>query len=175
MATLLVSDTSVLIDLHRGGLLDAIFRLQFEIGVPDLLFERELKTWDGPRLQALGLKVLVLDGVGVELAQRYRRHEPRLSTPDAFALALAKTGGHILLAGDASLRVMAEVEHVECHGVLWVIDALGEQGVLGPDQLLDGLTQITAHPRCRLPPGECQRRLEHYRRASRAARAGSSE
>ena len=30
MATLLVSDTSVLLDLHRGGVLVSLFRLSFE-------------------------------------------------------------------------------------------------------------------------------------------------
>ncbi len=48
MTTLLVSDTSVLLDLHRGGLLEPLFKLSFEFGVPDILFERELKHWDGP-------------------------------------------------------------------------------------------------------------------------------
>ena len=50
MATLLVSDTSVLIDLQRGGILHTIFQLPFDIGVPDVLFERELKDWVGPAL-----------------------------------------------------------------------------------------------------------------------------
>ncbi len=39
----LVSDTSALVDLERGSLLDAAFRLPFEFVVPDLLYERELK------------------------------------------------------------------------------------------------------------------------------------
>ena len=38
----LVSDTSVIIDLERGALLDDLFRLPFEFAVPDLLFHREL-------------------------------------------------------------------------------------------------------------------------------------
>ena len=33
----LVSDTSVLIDLERGALLDASFLLPFQLAVPDLL------------------------------------------------------------------------------------------------------------------------------------------
>ena len=37
MVVLLVSDTSVLIDLERGGLLDAVFGLPFQVAVPDLL------------------------------------------------------------------------------------------------------------------------------------------
>jgi hypothetical protein len=36
MATLLVSDTSVLVDLRRGGILQNIFELPFDIGVPDV-------------------------------------------------------------------------------------------------------------------------------------------
>ena len=44
----LVSDTSVLIDLDRGSLVEPTFRLPFEFTVPDLLHERELKDHGGP-------------------------------------------------------------------------------------------------------------------------------
>lgn len=162
MATLLVSDTSVLVDLDRGGILNALFQLPFDIGVPDVLYDLELKDWEGPNLIAAGLKVMVLDGDGVALAQRYRGHDPRLSLPDAFALALAKTENHILLAGDASLRKLAEIEEVEVHGVLWVIDALDGHKVLSGVELLQGLMLIAEHPRCRLPKGEIQQRLKRY-------------
>ena len=40
----IVSDTSVLIDLERGSFLESIFSLPFEFAVPDLLFKRELKN-----------------------------------------------------------------------------------------------------------------------------------
>ncbi len=165
MATLLVSDTSVLIDLQRGGILHTIFQLPFDIGVPDVLFERELKGWVGPALEPLGLKILSLDGDGVALAQAYRSHEPRLSLPDSFALALAKIGAHILLAGDASLRSLAAAEDVECHGVLWVFDALEEHEVIEPRALLTALSAIADHPRCRLPKAEIRPRLARYRLA----------
>jgi hypothetical protein len=165
MPALLVSDTSVLIDLQRGGILEMVFRLPFEVGVPDVLYERELREWDGPALLPLGLQILTLDGDGVTLAQSYRRREPRLSLPDALALALAKTGDHILLAGDSSLRAQANLEDVECHGVLWILDALEEQGIVPPADLVRALTGISEHPRCRLPRAEIQRRLERYRGA----------
>ena len=162
MATLLVSDTSVVVDLDRGGILNAIFQLPFDIGVPDVLYEAELKDWQGPALVGLGLKVLVLDGDGVALAQRYRGHQPKLSLPDAFALALAKTEGHILLAGDANLRALAKIEEVEVHGVLWVLDQLEKSAVLSAGELFGGLTAIVAHPRCRLPQTETKSRLDRY-------------
>jgi len=37
---ILVSDTSVLIDLERGGLLEAVFTLAHEFAVPDVLYDR---------------------------------------------------------------------------------------------------------------------------------------
>lgn len=165
MATLLVSDTSVLIDLERGGMLDALFRLPFDVGVPDLMYEREIKTWTGPDLVAMGLKVLPLAPDGVALAQDYRARDPRLSLPDAFALALAKSGPHMLLAGDGALRALADAEGVEQHGVLWVLDQFEEGGVLEAAQLLDGITAIASHPRCRLPKDEVKVRLASYRRS----------
>lgn len=48
--TVLVSDTSVLIDLERGDLLDAIFSLEYEFAVPDVLYRQEMKGEWGDRL-----------------------------------------------------------------------------------------------------------------------------
>ena len=55
----LVSDTSVLVDLERGSLLEASFSLPFQFAVPDLLYERELKSYvgdDSVRLWAIARK-----------------------------------------------------------------------------------------------------------------------
>lgn len=168
MATLLVFDTSVLVDLDRGGILNALFQLPFDIGVPDVLYDLELRDWEGPNLVAAGLKVLALDGDGVALAQRYRGHDTRLSLPDAFALALAKTENHILLAGDAGLRALADIEEVEVHGGLWVLDQLEGAGILGANDLLKALAGMIAHPRCRLPEVETKTRVERYRKSSKS-------
>lgn len=163
MATLLVSDTSVLIDLERGGMLEALFQLPFDVGVPDVMYEREIKSWGGPDLVGLGLQVIELDADGVALAQDYRARDRRLSLPDAFALALAKSGEHMLLAGDGALRTLATSEGVEHHGVLWVLDQLETASVLTPAQLQDGLSAISTHPRCRLPKDEVRKRISAYR------------
>ena len=78
----LVSDTSVLIDLDRGSLVEPIFRLPFEFTVPDLLYERELREHGGPDFVGLGLRVEELDGNGVSLALGYLRERRALSVPD---------------------------------------------------------------------------------------------
>ena len=39
---LLISDANILTDISVGGLLDQLFQLNFEFGLPDVLFEYEL-------------------------------------------------------------------------------------------------------------------------------------
>jgi len=122
----LVSDTSALVDLERGSLLDATFRMPFQFTVPDLLYDRELKNHGGDRLRALGLRIAELDGDGVMQALEYRHQHPALSLPDCFAFTLAASGDWILLTGDRELRRLAVSEHVKCHGVLWLMDMMLE-------------------------------------------------
>ena len=158
----LVSDTSVLVDLERGSLLEASFRLPFRFSVPDLLYERELKNWGGEELIRLGLSVEELDGDGVQRALAFRQQAPALSLPDCFALALAQTRSWVLLSGDSALRQLAVAEAVECHGVLWLLDQMRDAAVVSIRELYDGLTAISEHPRCRLPRSEIRRRLVSY-------------
>ena len=54
---ILVSDTSVIIDLERGAFLEELFKLPFNFAVPDLLFRRELGGALGESLVALGLRI----------------------------------------------------------------------------------------------------------------------
>lgn len=158
----LVSDTSVLIDLERGSFLETSFRLPYEFVVPDLLYERELKDYGGDRLLKLGLRVEELDGDGITRALAYRQRRPSLSVPDCFALALAQANSWILLSGDGGLRELANDEHVDCHGVLWLLDRIHEVTAATVQELHAGLTTIGAHPRCRLPRTEIRKRLALY-------------
>ena len=158
----LVSDTSVLIDLERGAFLEAGFRLSFEFAVPDLLYERELKDHGAMALIELGLRVAELDGAALALALGYRRRRRSLSLPDSFALALAKSNSWVLLSGDGGLRELAGEEGVACHGVLWLLDRMFEEGTAAAHELHTGLQAIAAHPRCRLPKADIRKRLRLY-------------
>jgi len=162
MTQVMVSDTSVLIDLERGNLLEMAFGLECEFSVPDLLFERELKGHNGDQLLGLGLKVEELDGNGVTRAMNYREMEPLLSLPDAFALSLAKDNELTLLTGDRALRGLADAEKVDCHGVLWVVDRMNHEGVASMHDLHDSLTNMSIHPRCRLPRRRLNEMLKRY-------------
>jgi predicted nucleic acid-binding protein len=160
---ILVSDTSVLIDLERGSFLEVIFSLPYEFAVPDVLYHQEMQGDWGARLVALGLRVEEVSREGVSKALRYRSQRRTLSVPDSFALALAKEREWPLLTGDNQLRELAGGENVECHGVLWLLDRMEDAGTLELQALHDGLTALAGHRRCRLPQREIMTRLGRYR------------
>lgn len=160
---ILVSDTSVLIDLERGGLLAALFALPHEFAVPDVLYDHEMQGNWGEGLIRRGLRVEEVSKEGVANALRYRQQRASLSVSDSFALALAKEREWLLLTGDGQLRDLAGGENVECHGVLWLLDMMEEAGTPAIQSLHDGLTALAAHPRCRLPRREITIRIERYR------------
>lgn len=159
---ILVSDTSVLIDLERASLLEEMFLLPFEFSVPDLLFTRELAGELGDRLVQLGLRIEELTAVELRRATAVNRQNNRLSVPDTFAFAIAESRGWGLLTGDGTLRELAVAEQIEMHGVLWLFDQLADGNHVPFDRLHGGLSDLFAHPRCRLPPNEVRHRLERY-------------
>lgn len=159
---ILVSDTSVLIDLERGRLIEPCFRLPFQLAVPDLLFKSELEDFNGAELVELGLQVIELTSAEVLVAQQTRTENRKLSLPDAFAYSLACGRDWMLLSGDGELRALAQANNVQCGGILWVTDQMHEHQI-GPAQVLvDGLRLIADHPRCRLPREEIEIRIERY-------------
>lgn len=160
--SILVSDTSILIDLERAGLLGEMFLLPYEFAVPDLLYEKELAGELGDRLVGLGLRVEVLTPTELTRAITVRRQHARLSVPDTFAFALAESRGWGLLTGDGTLRTLATTEAIEMHGVLWVFDQLADGDHVGLDRLHGELTTLSAHPRCRLPASEVRHRLTRF-------------
>ena len=110
MVRILVSDSSVLIEFSKRGLLEdskrglleEMFRLPFEFVVPDLLFEEELidlGQYSRDDLVRFGLGVEALDPIGVTTALSYQSRRRRLSLVDCFALALASGRKYALLTG----------------------------------------------------------------------------
>ena len=160
--TVLVSDTSVIIDLERADLLDEMFLLPFEFAVPDLLYVRELEGELGDRLMGLGLRVEELTVSELRRATSVNRQHQKLSVPDTFAFALAESRTWTLLTGDGILRELAANEQIAMHGVLWLFDQMADGGHVHFDQLHGGLAQLFAHPRCRLPAKEVKRRLTRF-------------
>lgn len=158
----IVFDSSVIIDLERAALLETTFQLSHQFGVPDILYERELRPRNGAQLLALGLRVFPLSEAGVAQVALYRRRRPGLSICDAFALAVAKEYD-MLLTGDKSLRQMAAEEHVEYHGTLWIFDQIETAKILTVADLESRLSTLAAHEQCHLPKNEIAERVVRYK------------
>jgi predicted nucleic acid-binding protein len=158
----LVSDTSVLIDLERGGLLEAAFACGHQLIVPDHLYATELEPENGPLLRELGLNIVELTSEEVEVAQAINSATPALSLADCFALSCARRPQHMLITGDKTLRSRAEGKNVSCGGLLWLLDQMEESGAIALVSLAEGLQKITSHPRCRLPKHEVAERLAKW-------------
>ena len=159
---LLVSDTSVLIDLERGDLLPLAFTCGMTMVVPDLLYTRELEGYNGTYYRELGLQVVSLNPEEISLAQEMSSTHRSLSLPDCFALACATRPQHALLTSDGPLRAIAERRGVTRYGLLWLLDRIAETNAASLGSLHEGLTKISAHPRSRQPIGEVRSRLQRW-------------
>jgi len=159
---LLVSDTSVLIDLERGDLLPLAFASGMTMVVPDLLYEKELAAYNGPYYRDLGLQVIALTPEELGLAQTVSSAHTALSLPDCFALACATRPQHALLTSDGPLRVAAERQGVVRYGLLWLLDRTADANPNSQATLHEGLVKIAKHPRCRQPMAEVRVRLQRW-------------
>ena len=164
--TVLVSDSSVLIEFSKREILDMMFELDFQFAVPDLLFHEELidlGRYSRQDLIDFGLRVEALDPDGVELAISYQRRRTALSMVDSFALALAYRRGWELLTEDRLMRSFASAEGITHHGVLWVIDQMHDAEILPEAQLITVFEAMRDDPRCPVPNRELVARMHNLR------------
>lgn len=120
---ILVSDANIVIDLEVGGALREMFQLADTIATPDVLFDEEL-SHHHPELLDYGLSVVPISGAAVAFVEEVRARYIAPSTNDLFALALARFQGWPLLTGDSKLRRVAEIEGVEVHGTIWLVERM---------------------------------------------------
>jgi predicted nucleic acid-binding protein len=158
-----VSDTSVIIDLCKVQLIESAFSLPYEFVVPNVMFEDELldlSNYEPGDLLASGLAVSVLSGEAVRMAVEYGSAFKRLTTNDRFALALAKaTEESILLTGDKALRNAAITLDVEARGLLWLCDQMEEHQTVEAKRLGEALVALDEDELVRLPRAELRKRV----------------
>lgn len=154
---LLISDTNILIDIEDGNLTPLVFRLPYEIAVPDILFELELREQHNHLLEA-GLKVKSLTTQSIKKTESLNYKYPRPSLTDHSALALAMQEKCPLLTGDKDLRAAAKSEGVEVHGTLWIIEKLLNEKLIKQAQARDSFDSMKAKG-SRLPWGDVEKLL----------------
>ena len=157
---LLISDANILIDMEDGNLIPVIFRLPYEIAVPDILFELELRERHSHLLQ-VGLKVKSLNSESVKKTEFLTGQYPRPSIMDHSALALALQERCPLLTGDKDLRVAAKKEGVEVHGTIWIIEELLNQKIIQQSQAKGSFDAMKVKG-SRLPWGDVDKLLNKW-------------
>lgn len=167
MSRIVISDSSVLMDLAKTGLVEAVLHLPYEFVIPDVMIAEELLdlgAYTASQLLALGFKEGSLDGRGVAQAFAYASEfRTKLSRQDCFALTLAEQNRCILMTGDSRLRRVAEEKDVEVHGILWLVDLMVDHKAVPPEEILAGLELLAADPKCHLPRKPLNERLNKLR------------
>jgi rRNA-processing protein FCF1 len=162
---ILISDTSVLIDLRKASLLEAFIELPYDLVIPDVLFEQELVQFSNAEREFIRqtLRVVSLPGEGVIKVQTINRNYPALSLNDCFVFVLAEeTSDCILMTGDGKLRELATSSGIEVHGILWGIDQMYDARVATVNQLYSALLLFKTDVTVRLPVRDLNRWIERY-------------
>lgn len=161
---IIVSDSSCLIDMHKGGLLGAMFELPYRFSIVDTLFENELLSLSQNEkymLRKRGMNVVELNGAQVQQAFEYKQEHPALSPNDCFALVLAEiTEDAILFTGDARLKKLAKHRGIETHGVLWALDQLAAEPGISHSLLCESITRFIDDPLVFLPETALKSRIK---------------
>jgi|SRR5690625_477115 len=162
MVRLLISDTNIFIDLIEGNILHLLFRLSYQVGVPDILYFEEL-AGQHSNLIDLGLTTLTLESESMVYAHTLTRNYQRASRNDCFALALAKQENAPLITGDKELRKAAEKEQVKCKGTIWVVEKMLIQQLISVDDACSAFKRMKKQQR-RLPWEQVEKMLSKNKR-----------
>lgn len=157
------SDTNIWFDFYEIHHLDHPFRLEHEFYISKNAFADELPAAEDIRDDLLrqGLKVIEITDDELAMARVYSGQYRALSVYDAIALSIAKSRNWILLTGDKPLRVAAEKEIVQCHGILWIYDELRGTGKLSDMEYHSAIRDLIEAVRNggrRLPMDELEKR-----------------
>ena len=157
------SDTNIWIDFFEINHLDHPFRLDHEYYINERAYKDEMLKSEEMRIDLVhhGLKLTDVNDEEFKQAGTFQMKYRALTTYDAFALSIAKSRSWILLTGDKPLRLAAEKENVECHGVIWVYDELRSTGKLSPLEYqvaISDLIEAVQNGHCRLPLDELRKR-----------------
>jgi len=155
----LVADSSSIISLYVGGVLDKLFLLA-EVYTTDLIAD-ELTEPSTEDLRQMGLKICSLSKAELNRTEQIVLQKPDLSLQDGSVIILAQSLVATVLADDKPLREFAQTQGLAVHGSLWVIEQLASQGQIDHSQVCTAIENMLNGGR-RLPRREVQRIQKQY-------------
>ncbi|MDT8398374.1 MAG: type II toxin-antitoxin system VapC family toxin [Pseudomonadales bacterium] len=157
---ILVSDTNVWIDLHRGGLLIEAFKLPFSFITTDFV-RAELNQPDGKDLEQLGLQVVPLNDKDIKALDKLTISLRNSSLADVSCFYLAQREEITLLTNDKAIRKAAMNATISVHGTLWLLDQLFEAFPETANQISRALEMMLSQG-ARFPEAECRKRIQRW-------------
>jgi len=159
---LLISDANILIDMDVGGLIDAMFALEYEFTTPNILYEQELAQYH-PYLLAKGLRLMELAPESIDRASELERQYNGVSSYDLAALSLAEQVTAPLLSGDRKLRQVCLEEDIEVHGTIWLVEQILIAGTASVSEIEVAYNRMEEDG-SRLPWDEVDKQLKQFRK-----------
>lgn len=161
---LIIIDANILIDIEVSGLVEQVFRLDYEFAVPDILYEEEITPYTSD-FKGTALKAIEIDedtnDLVLEKQDKYKA--TTLSRNDITALVLAIKHECILLTGEKDLRQTANNEGVEVHGMLWLIEQLFNNDLISLNEV-QAVYEKMKRGDSRLPWDEVERQLDRLKK-----------
>ncbi|MEX0680808.1 MAG: hypothetical protein WD097_05455 [Balneolales bacterium] len=159
-----VKDANILIDFANGSLFTHWFRLGYETWSTDMVLSQvqDEEQWKKvePHVHSGALNI---HSTTEEFYQEILA-EPslnRLGPEDTSALLLARELDGMLLTGDRQLRKQGEIQGIEVHGVLWVLEKFVQKNILRSIEAAEKLVKIIEEGAL-LPHDECDKLLKKW-------------
>lgn len=162
---LVVTDTSVFIDLMDVGALVPFFALGFEVHTTLFVMDELNVEQYTLLLPFIGSKALVVDHFSGETVALVEAMETRagLSFTDRSIIHLALELRATLLSGDGGIRKECTARQLPFHGSIWVLEQLWMRGLLAPVPAISSLEYLRGH-NPRLPVAEIEALIERIRK-----------
>jgi predicted nucleic acid-binding protein len=152
---IVINDTSCLVDLRKGGLIEPMLALPFRFVVTYNVRVSELLEFgeaEWRRLESLGMETIDPPGEQIVEAGAVMAQHRKLSFEDSLNFVVARANQlSILLTGDRALRTVAERSGIEVHGILWIVEQLLEHRQADRGDLAAALVRWKSDPTVFVP------------------------
>lgn len=159
---ILINDTNIWIDLKCVNLVDEVFKLPYDIGVPDILFDEELKDTDSEILLKNNINILemTIDEL-LETGEMFN-NTTGVSYNDLTTLVVSYKRNCTLVTGDGNLRKIAKNKNVNLRGSIWLLDQLVEHEIISKPRACEACNILLDSSR-RLPQTELKKRIKEWK------------
>lgn len=158
----LINDTNIWIDLKYVSLVDEVFKLPYDIGVPDILFNEELKDTDSEILLKNNINILemTIDEL-LETGEMFN-NTTGVSYNDLTTLVVSYKRNYTLVTGDGNLRKIAKNKNVNLRGSIWLLDELVKHDIISKRRGREACIMLLGSSR-RLPQNELNIRIKEWK------------